>query len=287
MAERHVTRAGERLGLSQPATSNALARLRSLLDDALFVRTSTGLQPTPKAIALAQQIQPALAQIQTALCYQEVFDPATSDRIFFLGMSDYTGFVLLPKLMEKLQATAPRVKVQVRSGDRQKLLSLLDREELDLVLGVFPEQVGWHKQQFLFEEKYVCVCRQNHPSIEESLSIEDYVAASHLLVSVQEDMVGRADEFLAKKNLRRHIAISIPHFLMAPFILAQTDLIATLALRVARTFAEVQNLKILALPLPLAGFSVCMRWHQSYQDYPAHQWLRTIIRELFGENFTE
>ncbi|MBD2181648.1 LysR family transcriptional regulator [Planktothrix sp. FACHB-1355] len=280
MTERHVTRAGERLNLSQPATSNALARLRSLLGDELFVRSATGLQPTPKALELAKQIQPALQQIETALLCEDSFDPATSEIVFAIGMSDYTEFVLLPLLMQKLQAVAPRVRMRVRSGDRQKLLSLLDSGELDLICGLFPEQVKWHSQQFLFQENYVCVCRRNHPLIGDSLSLEQYVAANHLLVSIKEDMIGRVDEVLASKNLKRHIAISIPHFTIAPFILAQTDLIATLAQRVARKFTEVENLKILALPLGMQGFSVYIRWHMSNENNPASVWLRKIFADM-------
>ncbi len=280
MTERHVTRAGERLGLSQPATSNALARLRNLTNDELFVRTSGGLQPTPLALALAQQIQPALQQIQAALSREQNFDPATSDRVFAIGMTDYVEFTVLPRLMEKLQTVAPNIKIQIRSGDRQTLLSLLDTGEIDLACGLFPEQIAWHEEQLLFEENYICVCRRDHPLIGDTLSLEEYVTASHLLVSIKEDMVGRVDKLLAQKNLKRRIAISIPHFLVACFILARTDLVATLAERVAREFVDVQNLKVLPSPLPIGGFSVFMRWHRSTHKHPAHTWLRTTIAEV-------
>lgn len=280
MTERHVTRASMRLGLSQPATSNALARLRSLVEDELFIRTSGGLQPTPKAISLAQQIQPALQQIQAALVVNNSFDPALSDMTFFIGMSDYLEFTFLPYLMEKLQTIAPKMKIQVRSGERQKLLSLLDSGELDLACGVFPEQITWHEETLLFQENYVCVCSQNHPNIGDSLSLEEYLSARHLLVSIKEDMVGKVDEVLAQKNLRRDIAISVPHFLAAPFILASSQLIATLAQRVAYTYSDVLNLKIMPLPLELESFSVVMRWHKSHNKNPTHVWLRTLFTEV-------
>jgi DNA-binding transcriptional LysR family regulator len=285
MTHRHVTRAGERLGLSQPATSNALTRLRKLFDDPLFVRTAAGLQPTPKAIALAQQIQPALQQMQAVLLGKDEFNPAKSERVFSLGMSDYVEFVLLPKLMEKIQAIAPKLIVQIRTGDRHKLLSLLDTGDIDMAIGLFPEQVEWHEQQLLFQENYVCICRRQHPQIQRSLSLEQYVTASHLLVSIKEDRVGRVDDILTQHNLNRHIALSIPHFLVAPFVLAQTDLIATLAERVARTFARSQNLKIFPLPFAMDGFSVFMRWHESNRNHPAHVWLRELIAEVCREIF--
>jgi LysR family transcriptional regulator, mexEF-oprN operon transcriptional activator len=277
MTDRNVTRAGERLGLSQPATSNALSRLRSLTKDELFVRSAAGLQPTPRAIALAQQLRPALQHLQSALLEEQTFNPTTSDRVFAIGMSDYVEFTLLPKLMQRIHAIAPHVSLQIRSGDRQKLLSLLDNGEIDLVCGVFPEQIQWHKEELLFPENFVCVCRDDHPTMGNTLSLEEYLSVSHLLVSLKEDRVGRVDMLLAQQNLKRHIALSIPHFLIAPFILAQTDLIATLAERIALAFAENQALKILPIPLDIEGFSVWMRWHQSSENSPACQWLRSQV----------
>jgi DNA-binding transcriptional LysR family regulator len=280
MTERQVTRAGERLGLSQPATSNALARLRNLTKDDLFVRSGGKLHPTPVAIALAQQIQPALGQIQTALSPTQLFDPMISDRIFSIGMSDYVEFVLLPPLLEKLETIAPHIKIQVRSGNREQRLALLDSGEIDLMCGLFVNKVAWHEKQLLFQEQFVCVCRQDHPTIGDTLSLEEYINADHLLVSVQEDRVGRVDFLLAQQNLTRNIAVSTPHFLVAPTILARTNLIATLVERVAREFTPALNLKILPCPLPLKGFPVFMRWHQSMRDRATNSWLRGIIAEV-------
>ncbi len=280
MNERQVTRAGESIGLSQPATSNALARLRTLTKDELFVRSSGKLHPTPVAIALAREIQPALEQIQTALSPVPSFDPLTSDRVFNIGMSDYVGLVLLPRLLAKLETEAPHVKIQVKSGDRQLRLALLDSGEIDLLCGLIPEQIAWHEKQLLFQERFVCVCRSERSFIGDALSLQEYVNAAHLLVSVQEDMVGRVDYLLAQQNLTRHIALSVPHFLVAPAILAQTNLIATLPERVAHEFAPSLNLKILPCPLPLKGFSVFMRWHQSMSVQDTHAWLRKIIAEV-------
>ncbi len=277
MAEGSVTRAGERLGLSQPATSNALARLRRLTGDELFFRTSGGLRPTPRALALAQQLSPALRQIQAALLEDASFDPATSDRIFAIGMSDYGEFTLLPRLMQQIQALAPQVGVQIRSGNRQSLLAHLDDGSIDLACGVFPEQRQGHCEQRLFHESYVCVGRRDHPRLGDSLSLDDYLALPHLLVSVKEDRVGRVDALLAEHHLKRHIALSIPHFLVAPSVLVETDLIATLATRIACAFAQTQPLKLLPLPLEVQGFSVWMRWHQSSQNSTACRWLRDQV----------
>ena len=280
MSERQVTRAGERLGLSQPATSNALARLRHLTHDSLFVRTNAGLQPTPVAIALARQIQPALHHIQLALSPEPPFAPGTSDRVFTLGMTDYVEFVLLPPLLHALETVAPHVKIQVKAGDRQHLLGLLDTGDIDVACGLFPEQIAWHEQQQLFREQYVCVCRRHHPIIGDSLSLDDYLATSHLLVSIKEDRVGRVDQLLAGQGLSRRVTLSLPHFLVVPAILARTNLMATLAKRVANEFAADPRLKILPCPLPLDGFAVSMRWHQSTRNHASYRWLRAMLAEV-------
>lgn len=280
ITEGSVTRAGERVGLSQPATSNALARLRRLTKDELFYRTTAGLRPTPRALALAQQLSPALRQIQGALLEDASFDPATSDRLFAIGMSDYVELTLLPKLMQRVQSVAPGVSLQVRSGDRQALFALLDSGTIDVACGLFPEAVPWHQEQPLFHDTYLCAARLDHPSLGDTLSLDNYLALPHLLISVKEDRVGRVDQLLAKQNQQRQVALSIPHFLAAPFVLAQTDLIATLARRVALAFNQTQPLKLLPLPLDLEGFSVSMRWHRSSQNSSPSQWLRSLIADV-------
>lgn len=282
MVQRHVTRAGQQVGLSQPATSNALARLRKLLDDDLFVRSASGLQPTPKAIALAQQIQPALEQIHSALNVPKPFEPAISDLTFAIGMSDYVEFTLLPQLIKQVQTIAPGIIFQIRSGDRKTQLALLDQGELDLVCGIFPEKVDWHQQQPLFDENFVCLCRHGHPKIQGNLSLETYVAAHHLLVSVKEDRIGRVDRILAKQKLQRHVALSVPHYLVAPGIVSQTDLITTLAERVARTFASTYDLQVLPLPFATRSFSIAMRWHKSNENVAAQRWLRALVTAVSG-----
>lgn len=198
-------------------------------------------------------------------------------------MSDHVEFVLLPRLLEKLETRAPHVKIQVKSGNRQQLLARLDSGEIDVMCGLFPTKIAWHEQQLLFRERFVCACRRDHPSIGDTLSLEEYINADHLLVSIQEDMVGRVDCLLAQQNLTRNIVVSTPHFLVAPSILARTNLIVTLVERIAQEFAPTLNLKILPCPLPLKGFSVSMRWHQSMRDLATNSWLRGVIAEVAME----
>jgi DNA-binding transcriptional LysR family regulator len=276
MQERHVTRAGQRIGLSQPATSAALARLRHLFDDPLLIKTSRGMQPTPKAIELTAKLRAALVQIQSALTEQESFLPETSDRVFRLGMSDYAEFVLLPNLMQQLLRQAPQIQVQILATDRQEALRLLDEDRIDLAIGFYPHQSPWHQSQELFAEQFVCVCRQEHPVVKTSLTLKTYLQASHLLVSLREDRTGRIDQLLAEQNLQRHIALSIPHFLLSGFILVHTDLLAALPARLAHFWMEFLPLKVLPLPLPVSGFSLSMLWHARNQNEPGHRWLRSL-----------
>lgn len=149
MQERNVTRAGQRVGLSQPATSAALSRLRHLFEDELLVKTASGMEPTPKALQLAETLRSPLLRIQSALTEQDQFVPETSDRIFRLGMSDYAELVLLPELMQQLSQQAPNVQIQVRATDRQEALMLLDEDHIDLAIDFYPNCSSWHRQQVL------------------------------------------------------------------------------------------------------------------------------------------
>lgn len=280
MQERHVTRAGEKLGLSQPATSNALARLRLLFEDELLVKTSEGMQPTPRAIALAAAIRLMLLQLQAALTAAAPFVPAESDRTFSLGMSDYTAFALLPALVAHLATVAPGVQIRVLSTERHTVAQLLDADEIDLAIGFLPQTASWHRSEVLFHESFVALLRQGHPTIGDRLTLDKYLAADHLLVSLSGDMTGRVDTWLAQQHQQRRVAITVPHFLVAPFILAQTDLIATLAERVAQTYAELLGLKVMPLPFELTGFAIRQVWHSKNQTDPASTWLRQTLKGL-------
>jgi DNA-binding transcriptional LysR family regulator len=221
-----------------------------------------------------------LLQIQSALNNENTFDPQTAERVFTLGMADYGEFVLLPKLMRKLEDIAPNIRVLIRSTDRHQSLQQLDSDGIDIALGVFPNHASWHHRQVLFHENYVCVSSKHNSKIQVPVTLEEYLAASHLLVSPTEDMIGRVDYVLAEQNLKRQIALSVPHFLIAPFVIANTNLIATLAERVATTYSDVLDLCIQPLPLDVAGFSFQMLWHTKNNNDPAHLWLRAMIEEV-------
>jgi DNA-binding transcriptional LysR family regulator len=279
MTSQHLTKAAEKIGLSQPATSNALSRLRKLFKDDLFIKTSKGMTPTPKAIELAEFIHEVLLQVQTAIYSESQFIPQESDRILRLGMDDYSELVFLPKLLKQLEILAPKVKIQVRSTNWMRSPKLLDADEIDLAIGHCPQFQTWHTRQLLYQEHFVCLFAEKF-LFQKAIALQEYIAASHLLVSPKEDMVGLVDQALALQNLSRNVAMSVPNFLIVPFLLVNTNLIATLPAQLVKTFVEVWQLYASPLPFEMTGFSVDILWHNKNDRDQGHIWLRNLISQI-------
>lgn len=279
MTEQHLTRAAEKIGLSQPATSNALSRLRKLFNDDLFIKTSKGMAPTPRAIELSEFIHQSLLQVQTAIYSEPEFIPQSSERVFRLGMDDYSELVFLPKLLAEIEILAPKVKIQVRSTNWIRSPKLLDADEIDLAIGHCPQFQPWHQRQLLYEEHFVCVASSERFKNRKAIALEEYIAAAHLLVSPKEDMVGLVDEFLTQQDLSRNVVMSVPNFLIVPFILVNTNYIATLPAHLVKTFVEVWQLYAWTLPFQMAGFSVDLLWHSKNDREAGHVWLRNLIAQ--------
>jgi DNA-binding transcriptional LysR family regulator len=282
LAERNVTRAAARLHLSQPALSNALGRLRRALGDPLLVRTPRGMVPTPRAAALAEPVHRALAGLEEALGDRR-FDPATSDQVFRLAATDYMEFVVFPPLIRRLREIGSRIALHVVPLGETVKAEALARGDVDLALGFFrrPEE-NLHARN-LFDERFVCLVRRDHPAARRRLTLERFVALDHVLVAPGGVARGVVDEQLEHRGLARRVALAIPHFLQVPFIVAETDYVATLAERVAQRFVTLLPLKILTPPLELPGFTVSMLWHARTQHSPAHRWLREQLVEIAGE----
>jgi DNA-binding transcriptional LysR family regulator len=283
LEERSVTDAAERLGLSQPAMSNALARLRRLIGDPLFVRTSEGMAPTPRAQEIAEPIRQALNHIQHALQQQRAFTPAAAERTFTLATTDYAELVLLPRLMEKLAMDAPGVNLTVVAVGSAVPKAGLESGRIDVALGRFREVPPGVRAQTLFHERFVCVVRTDHPDVGKQLTLKQFTTLPHVLVSTQGTSPGVVDEALARQGLQRRVALWAPHFLIIPIVVAQTNLIATLSERVARFFAEFLPLRILTAPVRLSPYPVSQLWHERTHHDPAQQWLRGLLAEL-GES---
>jgi DNA-binding transcriptional LysR family regulator len=279
LAERHVSRAGARLGLSQPAVSNALAQLRAIFGDPLLVRGPRGMVPTERALALAEPLRAALAQLELGLGTSAPFDAGTADRRFTLVTNDFVAFALLPKLLTRLEREAPGVRLQVRAWQEHYVPPDLARGEADLMLGLYQDLPAGHRQAPLFEDRFVCVARKGHARVRGKLTLATYIKLPHVLVSHQPDGRGVVDDALARKGLTRTVALRVSHFLLVPAIIAATDYVAALSEAVARPFAKAWPLQLLPPPLPLPVGQVRLVWHERTHASAAQAWLRRMISE--------
>ena len=277
LLEENVTRAAARIGLSQPATSHALARLRELLQDPLLIRQGSVMQPSALGRQLAPEVRRLLTDVEATLFGHRQFEPSSSSRTFRVAANDYCGAVLLPDFVARMRRAAPRTRLDVREQRGQAPVAELARGELDLALGTFLEPAPDLTTQVLFEERFVCLVRRGHPAIRRKLSLEAYAALDHVLVVSPGYGPGVVDHALAQLGLQRSVAVRVPHFLVAPAIVAKSDLIVTLPARLGSTFAAVEGLTELEPPLALRSFPVSAAWHPRAALEPASVWLRGVL----------
>lgn len=280
--ERNVTRAAKRIGLSQPAMSNALARLRRTFDDPLLMRTAEGMTPTPVAQSLIVPVRAALAQLREALEEKAVFNPTASERTFHVLTSDYAEITLLAPLLCELRQTTDAVKLRIlRSAsifDPPSVASLAD--SFDVAIGFYPGVLSLDTRlhsETLWEEENVCIASPKHRSIRGKISLKQFAAAEHVAQFYKPQGPGIIDTLLEQQGYHRRIAVHSPHFAALPFLVAETDLIATVPARMAQLFARQLQLQILPLPLELPPFRLTLLWHQRHHADPAHQWFRQYI----------
>ena len=282
VAERSVTKAGRRIGRTQPAMSAALARLRDLFDDQLFVRGQSGLQPTPRALELAEPLGHALEQIGRTLGFAQEFDPAVSRMTLSIALQEHAAFKLLPNLVHCLHEKAPATKLNIRSYvARTDALTLLDGGGADIAVGVPPSGApGRIFMRPLFDEEYVCVVRKDHPATERPLTLDAFLSLEHLLVSPEGDRFGHADAALAQMGLKRSLAITLTQMYAAPALIAASDLIAILMRGVVEVSGFQQRLAVLTPPISLDPCSYVMCWHRRNDAHPAQVWLRDCINSV-------
>ncbi len=278
MAERSVTRAGARIGRTQPAMSAALSRLRTLLRDELFIRGPSGLQPTPRAVDLAEPISRALGEIQRTLEFTQDFDPTTSTVAMKLGLSDHPTFLLLPRLVAVLRRKAPGIVLSIRNfTNRDDAIAMLDGGAVDITIGVPPTPTGRILGTCLFEERFVCIVRRGHPAAAGRLDLQTFLSLSHLLVSPENERFGVVDAALAKMGLKRRLALTLPQMYAAPALVASSDMIATVMAGVVAASGCADALSILEPPLDLDPVPFLMSWHRRNDTHPAQRWFRSCI----------
>jgi DNA-binding transcriptional LysR family regulator len=276
--ERHVTRAARRVGLTQSAMSHALRRLRLQLEDPLFLSTPNGLKPTARAQTLAPSWSQALALVRHTLAAPQPFSPAALRRTFTIATTDYTNLVVLPRLMQRLAATAPQVQVIVNHLSDSSERALV-AGEIDLVItGLAEPSHEALRGETLFADGFVSLVRAKHPAARQRLTLKRYLELQHVLISPLGGGEGMVDSALQRLGHTRHIALRVPHFLAAPLVVAATDHVVTLPERLARAVAKQHRLAIVRPPVSVPMFNNSQFWHARSDDDVAHRWLRQQVK---------
>ena len=280
MAERNVTRAARRVGTGQPAMSHALARLRELFGDDLFLRTSGTMQPTTRALALAPSVAQVLADIRKNVLADRSFDPDKAEITFRVGASDHFELAVLPGVIEVLRTTAPKSRLVVTAVDRDRLPSMLESGVVDLAIGYFPDTPSSQQSEFLFREEYVCLFDAKACNVSPPLKLSTYLRLPHIIMSLRGELTGAADATISREGGSRFVFMATPHFLAIPFLLHGLPAVAAVPRRLAEHCREVAGLSVSPLPIELEGFDVSMQWHARTESDPAHRWFRDIVRAV-------
>ena len=280
-AERRLSRVADKLGITQPAVSNALARLRKRLDDPLFLRTPSGMEPTPYAEQLGASVSTALEVIHRAINRSNAFDPGSASRSFTVGMTDIGEIYFLPKLMERVRQLAPGVSFSTVRNTAVNLKDEMEAGKIDLALGLLPQLKAGFFRRRLFHQRYVCLMRRGHPLDRKRMSLADFSAAEHVVIVAAGTGHGKVDELLNRSGIKRKVRLTVPHYVAIGHILQATDLIATVPERFAERMTEPFGLSSVNHPARLPVVAINVFWHARFQHSPANQWLRNLIFELF------
>jgi DNA-binding transcriptional LysR family regulator len=284
MVERRVSKVAENLGLTQPAVSNTLAKLRRQFGDDLFVRTPAGMVPTPFAEQLAEPIGYALGMIHSGLNQHSRFDPASVQRSVTIGMTDIGEIVFLPALMERLRQQAPGVSLSTVRTTATRLRDDMASGQVDLAIGPLPQLKAGFFQRRLFRQRYVCLFRKGHALARKRLTLADFKAAEHLVIVSAGTGHGQVDELIRRAGIERRVCLTIPHFVSVGHLLRRTDMVATVTERLAQSLVEPFELSYCPHPVDLPEIAINVFWHAKVHRSPAHQWLRGVVFDLFGDD---
>ncbi len=297
MAERNLTRAARNLSMTQPAVSNALARLRDFLGDKLVMRAGYGVEPTPRALALWPEVAQALRQLETSLAPGR-FDPALSKQSFVLAMADATAAVLMPSLVEMIERDAPGISMRVLPLTTRDPRALLDEGQMDLAVGFFPAvladltaqaQAGVAASfghQRLYDGRYICVMRKGHRMAQGAFTLDRFCQAHHLLVSFSGRPYGFIDESLAALDRQRRIVLTVNQFFTAGRVVAGSDLLTVLPHHFMRATGMVDELTWRELPFEVPRVHVESLWHLRQGQRSDHAWLRQAVSDAAAHAFT-
>ncbi|MBY6200993.1 LysR family transcriptional regulator [Maritalea mobilis] len=289
LEERSVTRTGERLGRTQSAISNALKRLRDHFDDPLLVRTPDGLSPTPRAAELAPLVARILRDAGTAIAPRGGFDPATASAQFAIGAPDRFNLPVFLPLLEHLGRVAPGIVINLRTTDRDYAIRLIDEGEIDMAVGWFDATPPHLQRRLAFEDRFVCLCRRDHPLVAGGLhpTLDEILSYAHLVVSSTGDRRAAFDAVLDRHGVQRNIAATLMSFTIVPELLLTSDLIGVFTHRTAEYFVERYPLVTAPVPLEVAPIANHLIWHSRFDADEAHGWLRGRIEMACADKLDE
>lgn len=284
---KRVSAVAEFLNMSQPAVSSALGRLRASLDDDLFIRTQGGMTPTPYALQLAEPVAMALDALQQALNIRADFDPSASHRNFTIALNDVGEMYFLPVLVIALTKAAPAVTLQVVSVAQTSLKDDMSSGKIDLAMGLLPQLQAGFFQQALFKQKYICLMRKKHPLAQShSISSQAFFAAEHVRVLATGTGHGRVDLAMDQQKHKRKVRLTVPHYVALGEVLQNANLIAVVPERFANRIVKPFDLVMRDLPIKVEDSAIHQCWHGHLHRDPGHQWLRQLMRKLFGDQAT-
>ncbi|MBO1076565.1 LysR family transcriptional regulator [Roseomonas marmotae] len=281
--ERHVTRAAQRLHLSQPAVSNALTRLRQTLGDELFLRRPGGVEPTELALSLTAPVAEVLDRLRETLAAHAPFDPATSDRVFTLGFSEYAEAVLAPPLLERLAVEAPGVMLAIQHADRINAMQLLEQDGAQMVLGMLAEPPALYTRLRLLPEAFLVLMRPGHPLAEGALTVERFARYPHLLHSPNGSREGALDLPMREAGHPRRLGAVVAHLAAVPGILGRTDMVMAISARLAVQMAEAHGLAVRNCPVETRHTRLSLIFHRRFEADQGHAWLRRLLLSVARE----
>lgn len=278
LSELHVTRAADRIGLSQPAMSNALSRLRHIFKDELLVRTAAGMQATPRALELAGPTRQVIRRIERVFESDAGFDSSRSNRRFTVRLSDLLELLMLPSLLERVGRDAPHVALDVVHLPPARTVEALEKDEIDLAVSMGLEHAGSIRTEVLFPDRMVCVMRKTHPLARREMTLESFLGCRHMKVSMSPTDLRFVDDVLGRAQLKRDVALNVPHWLVVPHVLERTNFVSVMPGRLA---AAITGKALVAHDLPFASapFDWTLYWHRRHEGNPANRWLRAHISE--------
>lgn len=283
---RSVSRTAEQLGMSQPTISIGLNKLRAHYGDPLFVRTTSGMEPTPHAQHLALGVRRTLDLLSQTLGAKLSFSPRDSQRTFRMGLTDATQMVMLPPLLQRIKAEAPHVSIVALRVNEDTLRSL-ESGEADFLVGYLPNVSGHFYEQTLLMRDFVCIASASHPRIRGGISMKEFNAEHHVVTTASGSGLRHAEMVLENRKVRRRVKVHVPDLTSVGPIVAQSEMIATVPRPVGEMFARQVPVKVHEHPVRLPTYPVKLHWHERYQLDPGNQWMRRIVAELMVSNGRE